>query len=720
MARRWLIAGGALLVVIAGAGVAVAFTFDPASQKDRIVQAVRRSTGRELTLAGPIRVGWGLAPMLEAEDVSLANMPGGTRPQMAVVARVEARMELLPLLSGRVEIASVTLVRPDILLETDSNGRGNWQFDRPAVVPGPATTSSPGPRMTTQLDSLRVESGRVTWHNGVTGQTVAADVPNAALDLGDGPAHILAQAQAAGTDVKLDATLGTWAQLTAVAPAPWPVKLAASAGNATVALDGTADPSTRRVSGRVQVAAPDLAWLGTLLGRPHWPPLHDVHFAGSLLPSGGLPQDISLQVGASDLGSIVPGATLSQLSLTWPSGQPARLEADGTVNSGPWRIATGLLPAGQGVAFRGLAFSSPFGDAAGDLAAIAQPRPSLRGTVVANRVDGDAIRAAMQSPPHSSAPFTPAGTATPVQPIPAAAHPLFSTAPLPWGSLRAADADLQVTIGTLHLGGADYRNATGHLAVQDGLAQLNPASVQSPEGRVDLSASADARGDTKAVALVVRSAAMSLDAIFQAAGLPGGSDATAEVDAVLHADGDSLHALASTLGGHVGVAMVDGDVSNAALAAALGDVLKQPGAGFDPNGRSHVRCLAVRANAADGQVTLAALKLDTQRLELDGSGTINLADETMALRLRPLLRLGGAGVAAPLRVDGPLRHPAVALDQAPGSGRTSVVIGGLAGPLDSCTPELTAARDGHSGRLPAEVASTKLPKATDLLRSFLR
>ncbi len=719
MARRWLIAGAAVLVLVAGAGVVAAVTFDPASQKDRIVQAVRRATGRDLTLAGPIRVDWGLAPVLEAEDVSLANMAGGTRPQMAVVARVEARMDLLPLLTGRVEIASVTLVRPDILLETDANGRGNWQFNRPSAAPGPVSTSSPGPRMTTQLDSLRIESGRVTWHNGVTGQTNAADVPNATVDLGDGPAHVLAQAQTSGADVRLEATLGTWAQLTGAIPGAWPVKLAASVGDATFSLDGTADPAARTVAGRLQLAAPDLARLGTLLGRTDFPPLHDVHFAGTLQPLAVLPQDVSLQVGASDLGTLMAGATLARLSLTWPAGQPARLEAEGAVDGGPWHLATGALPAGQGVALRGLAFSSPFGDAAGDLAVIPGPRPALRGTLVANRVDGDAIRAAAKPNPPPPA-LVPAGPATPVQPVAPTASPLFSNTPLPWDRLRRADADLQVTIGTLHLGRVDYRNATGHLTLQDGLAQLNPASVQSPEGRVDLSASADGRGESRAVALVVRSAAISFDALLQAAGLPGGSDATAELDAVLHATGDSPHAMAATLGGHVGVAMVDGEISNAALAAALADLAKQSAAGLDPNGRSHVRCFAVRADVVNGQVTFAALKLDSARLELDGSGTIDLPNETVSLHLRPVVRLGLAGVAAPLRLEGPLRHPAISLDPAVGSGRTSVVIGGLASSPDSCTPELTAARDGRSGRLPAEAALVKPPKATDLLRSFLR
>ena len=721
MARRWPIAVAAVLIAIVGAGVVGALAFDPASQRDRIVEAVRRATGRELTLAGPLRVSWGLEPVLEAEDVSFANMAGGSRPTMVAVARVEARVELLPLLSRRLEIASVTLVRPDILLETDANGRGNWQFDRPVVAAGPASTSSPGPRLTTQLDSLRVESGRVTWHNGMTGQTNVAEVPNASFDLGGGPARVLAQAQALGTDIKLDATLGTWAQMTGNTPGSWPVKLGVAAGDATMALNGEVDPAARTATGRVEATVPDLARTGALFGRPGLPPLHDVHFAGTLPQVGMVPQDVSLQVGPSDLGAWLPGATLGRLSFTWPEGQPGRLEAEGGVLGGPWHVTTGVLPAGRTLALRALKVSSPFGDATGDLALSASPRPSLGGTLVATRLDADAIRTVLRQRPAGAAPVPSPAAPAPVPPANPAMGPLFSTAPLPWGVLRRADADLQLAVGTLRWGGVDYHAATLHLSLQDGAGTLNPASIVTPAGRVDLSASVDARPAAPPVALVLRSPAVSLDAVLQAAGLPGGSDASAELDVALNAAGDSPHALAASLNGHVGVAVVDGEIANAALTAALGNLFKQAGAGLDPAGRSHVRCFALRADATDGMVSLPALKLDTSRLELTGGGSVNLADETMDLHVRPLLRLGAAGVSAPLRIDGPLRHPAIELDPAVGSGRTSVTIGGLAGPSDSCTPELTAARDGKAGRLPAEVvANTKPPKPADLLRSFLR
>ncbi len=121
-----------------------------------------------------------------------------------------------------------------------------------------------------------------------------------------------------------------------------------------------------------------------------------------------------------------------------------------------------------------------------------------------------------------------------------------------------------------------------------------------------------------------------------------------------------------------------------------------------------------------GQVAVAALKLDATRLDVEGTGTINLADETLALRLRPLLRLGGAGVLAPVRLDGALTRPVAQLDAPPGSGRPGVIIGGVAGPPDDCGAALTAARDGAPGPMPAEAVKKGFGKPADLLRSFLR
>ena len=72
--RRWLrftlIGAGAVTLTAVAAGVLFAVTFDPNTQKTRIVEAVRRATGRDLVLAGPLRLSLGWTPVLEAEDAA--------------------------------------------------------------------------------------------------------------------------------------------------------------------------------------------------------------------------------------------------------------------------------------------------------------------------------------------------------------------------------------------------------------------------------------------------------------------------------------------------------------------------------------------------------------------------------------------------------------------------------------------------------------------------
>jgi uncharacterized protein involved in outer membrane biogenesis len=719
--RRWLRFGTiGVSVTVAAAVVGLglfAVTFDPNTQKDRIIEAVRRATGRELVLAGPLRLSLGWAPTIEAEDAAFANRAGGSRPQMATVARLQASVALLPLLSRRVEVESVTLDRPDILLETDAQGVGNWQFEHPAAASGPASPSVHRPRAVVALHRLVVENGRVTWRNGATGRMTAVDVPHATLVLGTGDDHLVADAQTSGQSLHLDAV---------VVPngaGPWPAKLTLDGGGAHLALDGAvALPlSDRSYQGRVDATIPDLAAAASLLRLPPAPPLHDVRLR-LVLGDDLTPHDVSLHVGASDLAAFMPGATLTQLDMSVPAaGQPGRLSAEGALPGGPWQLTGGIVPTRQSLAMRALNLATPGGDLAGDVAVIEGERWALRGTLVSQRLDLDWLRSLTPAIPRAASPAnatTPAPT-TPATPAPTPVPPrVFSDTPLPWARLRAADADLQLSVGTLHVGGADVRGVAGHFALRDGVLRLDPLVVQGPEGRIDGSLGLDASQPEPPVSLALRSAGFAVDALLRAAGLPGGSEGPSEMDVALHSAGSSPHALASQVDGHVGLAMVDGNVSNAALSAVLGDLVPSAAGRLDPAGHSGVRCLALRLDAKAGQVTVAALKLDTSRLDLEGSGTFDLANETLALRLRPTVRVGGAGVLAPVRAEGGLRHPAVAMDSQGVEGRAGIVIGGPGAP-DNCGAALTIARDGHPGRLPATITA-KAVKPADLLRSLLR
>ena len=93
-------------------------------------EQVRKTTGRDFAVRGPLSIR--LLPRIgvAADDVVLGNAPWGTRKDMLVVQHARFDIALWPLLQGLVDIASVSFDGVDLLLETDRNGVGNWAMGR--------------------------------------------------------------------------------------------------------------------------------------------------------------------------------------------------------------------------------------------------------------------------------------------------------------------------------------------------------------------------------------------------------------------------------------------------------------------------------------------------------------------------------------------------------------------------------------------------------------
>jgi uncharacterized protein involved in outer membrane biogenesis len=148
-----------------------------------------------------------------------------------------------------------------------------------------------------------------------------------------------------------------------------------------------------------------------------------------------------------------------------------------------------------------------------------------------------------------------------------------------------------------------------------------------------------------------------------------------DLDADLRATGATWHELAAGLDGHVALMLGDGVLDTRLARWGVAEALRGIRAGEDrvEATRMEMRCLSLGLEMGAGKVTLAQAGIDSVRFFGTAGGAIDLGTETMALRLRPMLRTRQAAVAVPLRMDGGWLQPGVTADP-PEWGRAAVTV----------------------------------------------
>ncbi len=140
--KRALIGLGALMVALLIGLAYLGTLISPAKLTQMLVLEVREATGRELTIAGPVRLGFFPKIAVSAEQVSFSNAAWTKNPQMASLEKVALEISLLPLLSRRIEISSIQLAGLTLNLETNAKGDGNWLMGDLAIPSSAAAASS--------------------------------------------------------------------------------------------------------------------------------------------------------------------------------------------------------------------------------------------------------------------------------------------------------------------------------------------------------------------------------------------------------------------------------------------------------------------------------------------------------------------------------------------------------------------------------------------------
>ena len=330
------------------------------------------------------------------EDVALANPPGFSRPDMVTVARVELGLALLPLLRHRLEVDHMTLVRPDVVLETDAAGHTNWLFTRPvpaaapiapppeAAPPPPAVTNPSPPRtaqapqavakrrFTVAFNGASVVDGRFGFIDGKVRHGYVAEAPRLNLDTSrDGPADLTGTLLFDGQTIAVSGHADL-AALPETGALPVTLKLATGGATLTAAGRIAEPPRSRGYTLALDANVPDPAVLKPFFARLPLAAFGGVTAHVGISGNGGTGPTLSaLQVKAGSVDLDTPGfvrlgheAKLNDVAVTGAAGGPIQVAANlslagavsaisGTIGDLPWLARGASAPVAVDLAWRG-------------------------------------------------------------------------------------------------------------------------------------------------------------------------------------------------------------------------------------------------------------------------------------------------------------------------------------------------------------------------------
>jgi uncharacterized protein involved in outer membrane biogenesis len=217
-----------LLIIVAWIVLA---TYDFNKLKPSITQAIRKATGRELTINGDIRLGFGLKPELSATDLRFQNPAWASRRDLASVRRIEMQVALLPLLRGTVVFRRLVIIEPDVNLEMSPSGATNFDIEtgdgRAPVLPKLA------------FEDVLVLAGKFTYVDSSTGKAYSIGIDRMHLQIPsmEGPVQINLDATYHGKACNVKGTMVSLAAL--IQPDKrHPVDLTARRGETLVHVTG--------------------------------------------------------------------------------------------------------------------------------------------------------------------------------------------------------------------------------------------------------------------------------------------------------------------------------------------------------------------------------------------------------------------------------------------------------------------------------------------------
>jgi len=305
---------------------------------------------------------------------------------------------------------------------------------------------------------------------------------------------------------------------------------------------------------------------------------------------------------------------------------------------------------------------------------------------------------------------------------------LIAAAAIDWSWLDSAEIDAQLKARELRLEDARFTDFAVRALNNDGRLELSPLQASLGDGgfmggatltKVANSDAVDAEFD-----LDVEGISLEAFGFVPQDQLSGGA---LEVDIALTSNGNSAADLAAGLNGDIQLMVEDATLLNDFVELAGSDLLLEvlnkinPFAKSDPT--TELNCALVKFKATDGKLeTKNQLVMETSKMEIVGSGSVDLNSEKLSISITPnaksgiglnvgslvkFLKLGGTlSSPRPAADAGGLLKSGLAIGAAISTGGASIVAEGLAKRVTAGKSACVAVREESANEVPEDAAES--------------
>jgi uncharacterized protein involved in outer membrane biogenesis len=595
---QWFAIGSATVLLLV---VLTVTFFDWNLARGPIGRLIAAKTGRSASIDGNLKVRlWSWSPTVDIEGLRIGNPPWAMQPLMFGAQSISVTVSVARLLRGQIVLPKVEILGPRVNLERDKSGRASWEFSTPTGAPG-AKAGKP-----TQLPAVRllvIRDGRLNVEDQIKNMTLSGSI-TAGEEAGT-QKNSAFELRLAGTlnakPLKVEFNGGPLVNLNPHTPYDFNVSIVASTIHVSAVVSITKPFDLSEFTAKLHLSGEDLAdaYYLTGLALPNTPQ-YDI--AGEVKRTDALFQIDGLRgrIGASDIeGSL--GVDTSQK-----------------------RLALKAKLTSKNLDFKDLA-------------------PSL-GTQAAPVAE-------VKAGAHSAAVTR--------KPKPDKNAKLLPDADLQLNRVRGMDADVTYHAESVTAPRLPMREVSFHILLNAGDLKIAPLSFVLDQGAVAGTVEIDARQDNPETSIDMHVDHIDLSQFKSAKATDAPLSGTLQGRLQVHGFGSSLHKLASTADGGLGVAIPHGQISDVLAELTGVNVLKGLGLLFSNNNRkTEIRCGVIDFEATKGNLQSKTLFVDTTNVLITGRGDIQLSSEDMNLSLQgdpKHLRL--VRLHAPVSVTGTLADP---------------------------------------------------------------